>query len=56
MSCNEADAVRLARLEGKKMAIKLKVITNKNISVAIFIESMNILKSKNKKMNVAIFL
>jgi len=27
MPCNEADAVRLARLKGKKMAIKIK---NKN--------------------------
>jgi len=37
MPCNEADAVRLARLNGKKMAIEMKVITNKNILVAIYI-------------------
>ena len=56
MSCNEEDAVRLARLNGKKMAIKIKVKTNKIISVVIFIKSMYILKSKTKKMIIAIFL
>jgi len=49
MPCNEADAVRSARLNGKKMAIKMKLKTNKNISVVIFIKSMYILKSKAKK-------
>jgi len=44
----EADAVRLARLNGKKMAIKIKVTTNKNISVIIFIKSIYILESKIK--------
>jgi hypothetical protein len=48
MPCNEADAVRLARLNGKKMAIKMKVTTNKNISVFIFVKSMYILESKTK--------
>jgi len=49
MPCNEADAVRWARLNGKKMAIKIKGITNKNIAVVFFIKSMYILKSKAKK-------
>jgi len=48
MPCNEEDAVRLARMEGKKMAIKIKLTTNKNISVIIFIKSMYILESKIK--------
>ena len=39
----------LARLNGKKMAIKIILKTNKNISVVIFIKSMYILKSKSKK-------
>ena len=51
-----ADAVRSACLKGKKMAIKIKEKTNKNISVAIFMESMYILESKKKKMLIAIFL
>ena len=38
----------LARLNGKKMAIKMKVKTNKNISVVIFIKNMYILESKIK--------
>jgi hypothetical protein len=46
MPCNEADAVRSARLEGKKMAIKIKVTTNKNISVVIFVKNMYILESE----------
>jgi len=29
MACNEADGARLARLIGKKMAIKIKYITRK---------------------------
>jgi len=37
MPFNEADAVRLARLSGKKTAIKMKVITNKNILVVVYI-------------------
>jgi len=49
MPCNEADAVRLTRLNGKKMAIKLKVKTNKNISFVIFVKNMYILESKTRK-------
>jgi len=47
--CNKADAVRSTCLNGKKMAIKMKVKTNKNISVVIFVKSMYILESKTKK-------
>jgi len=46
--CNEADAVRSACLYGKKMAIKMKVKTNKNISVLIFTRSMHIPEIKTK--------
>ncbi len=34
--CNEADAVRSACLNGKKMAIKMKVKTENSFSVIIF--------------------
>jgi hypothetical protein len=56
MPCNEADAVRLARLEGKKMAIKMKVKTNTNISVVIFIDSMYILEIKTKNEHRHFFM
>jgi len=49
MPCNEADAVRWARLKGKKMAIKMKFKTDKNISVVFSIENKYILESKAKK-------
>jgi hypothetical protein len=49
MPCNEADAVRLARLQGKKMAIKMKLITNKNISFITPVYSMYTLENKAKK-------
>ena len=47
--CNEAGAVRSACLYSKKMAIKMKVKTNKNISVVIFLKSMHILEIKTNK-------
>jgi hypothetical protein len=47
--CNEADAVRSACLYGKKMAIKMKVKTNKNISAVIFLKSRHILEIKTNK-------
>jgi len=37
------------------MAIKMKVKTNKNISVAIFMKSMYILESKKKKCSSPFF-
>ena len=33
--CNKADAVRSARLYGKKMAIKIKYLTRKTAAIAI---------------------
>jgi hypothetical protein len=33
--CNEADAVRSARLKGKKMAIKIKNENEKKVSIII---------------------
>jgi len=53
--CNEADAVRSACLYGKKMAIKIKVKTNKNISVVIFVKSMHILEIKTKNCSSPFF-
>jgi len=52
---HEADAVRSACLKGKKMAIKMKVRTNKNISVVIFVKSMHILEIKTKKCSSPFF-
>ena len=56
LPCNEADAVRSACLYGKKRTIKMKVKTNKNISIVIFFKSMYILEIKTKKMLISIFL
>jgi len=53
--CNEADAVRSACLNGKKMAIKMKMKTNKDFSVVIFIESMYVLEIKTKKWTSPFF-
>jgi len=53
--CNEADAVRSACLYGKKMAIKMKVKTDKDISVVLSVESMYILKGKTKKCSSPFF-
>jgi len=53
--CNKADDVRSACLNGKKMAIKMKVKTNKNISVVIFFRSMYILEIKRKKYSSPFF-
>jgi hypothetical protein len=49
VACNEADAVRSACLNGKKMAIKIKVKTNKKFPVVFLVENMYILESKIKK-------
>ena len=53
--CNNADAVRSACLKGKKMAIKMKVKTGKDISVVIFLKSMHILESKTKNCSSPFF-
>jgi len=47
--CNETDAVRSACLNGKKMAIKIIVKTDKKFQVVFFVENMFILESKIKK-------
>jgi len=36
MPCNEADAARSARLNGKKMVIKIKYLNKKIVSIIIF--------------------
>jgi hypothetical protein len=53
--CNKADAVRSACLKGKKMAIKMKVKTNRNISVVIFAKSIHIPEIKTKKCSSPFF-
>jgi hypothetical protein len=47
--CNEADAVRSACLNGKKMAIIMKLNTNKNLSVVIFYKKHVCPRKQNKK-------
>jgi hypothetical protein len=54
--CNEADAVRSACLNGKKMAIKMKVKTNKNLSVVIFLKACISLKAKQKNEHRHFFM
>jgi len=51
MLCNEADAVRSARLNGRKMAIKIENINKKNVQVLVFEKVMQIAE---KKMTIKI--
>jgi len=46
MPCNEADAAALARLNGKKMAIKIKNINKKNIRNMILDKNSHIAGNK----------
>jgi hypothetical protein len=46
MHCNEADAVRSARLNGKKMAIKIKITNRKNIQNIVLEKIMHIAENK----------
>jgi hypothetical protein len=46
MPCNEADAVRLARLNGKKMAIKINYLNKKIVSIVIFERTLYIADNK----------
>jgi len=55
MPRNEADALRSVRLNGKKMAIKMKVKTNKNFLVVSFVENMYILESIANKYSSPFF-
>jgi len=46
MPCNEADAVRSARLNGKKMAIKIKNTYRKNVQVIVLEKILYIAENK----------
>jgi hypothetical protein len=46
MPCNEADAVRLARLKGKKMAIKIKNKNEKKVAIIILERISYIIEKK----------
>jgi len=46
MPFNEADAVRSARLKGKKMAIKIKYLNRKIVSIVIFEITLPIAENK----------
>jgi len=44
--CNEADAVRSARLKGKKMAIKIKNKNEKKVKIIILERILHITENK----------
>jgi hypothetical protein len=44
--CNEADAVRSARLNGKKMAIKIKNKNKKRVKIIIIEKFLHITENK----------
>jgi len=46
MRCNEADAVRSARLEGKKMAINIKNHNKKNVQIRVLKNILYIAETK----------
>jgi len=46
MPCNEAGAVRSARSESKKMAIKIKNKNKKKVSIIIFNKILHIIEKK----------
>ena len=46
MPCNEAGAVRLARLKGKKMAIKIKNANKKNAPFIVLEKIMHIAENE----------
>jgi len=46
MPCNEADAARSARLNGKKMAIKIKNVNRKNIQNVVLDKNLFIVENK----------
>jgi len=47
MPCNEADAVRLARLIGKKIAIKIKNNNKKNVQIMVLEKILHIAEMKS---------
>jgi len=46
MPCNEADAARSARLNGKKMAIKIKNTNRKNVQDIVVEKNLYIAENK----------
>jgi len=46
MPCNEANAARSARLNGKKMAIKINYLNKKIVSIVIFERTLYIADNK----------
>jgi len=46
MPCNEAGAVRSARSEGKKMAIKIKNKNKKKVTIIIFNKILHVIEKK----------
>jgi len=46
MPCNEADAVRSARLYGKKMAINIKIINKENIRIIVLEKILYLAENK----------
>jgi hypothetical protein len=46
MPCNEVDAARSARLNGKKMAIKIKNVYRKNIPNMVLDKNLYIVEKK----------
>jgi len=46
MPCNEEDAVRSARPNGQKMAIKIENINKKNVNVIVFEKVLQIAEKK----------
>jgi len=46
MPCNEADAVRSARSESKKMVIKIKNKNKKKVTIIIFNKILHVIEKK----------
>jgi len=56
MPCNEADAARSARFNGKKMAIRIEYKNKKNVQVNVFEKNLYIAENELIIKNIAIFL
>jgi hypothetical protein len=56
MPCNEADAVRSARLNGQKMAIEIENINRKNSHIMVIVKNLAYRRNKINNKNIAIFL
>jgi len=56
MPCNEADVVRSARSESKKMAIKIKNKNKKKVSIIIVEKILHIIEKNNYKKHRHFFL